>query len=90
MRRRSGRFSVRTRLQAWQILARTWRRWKTKCGRPHGVEQKSTSDVPKDQLSLWMLTEPDHPVLVGGMSLALNGQGVGPNFGDGARKSLIR
>jgi serine/threonine-protein kinase HipA len=32
--------------------------------------------VPRDELSLWMLTVPEQPVRVGTLSLALNGQGV--------------
>ena len=38
--------------------------------------------VPRDQLSLWMLTDPEHPVLVGEISLALNGQSVGLRYGE--------
>ncbi|CAN7782920.1 HipA domain-containing protein [Variovorax sp. LjRoot175] len=37
--------------------------------------------VPQDQLSLWMLTDPEHPVLVGEISLALSGQGVSLRYG---------
>jgi serine/threonine-protein kinase HipA len=38
--------------------------------------------VPRDQLSLWILTDPEHPVLVGEISLALSGQGVGLRYGE--------
>lgn len=37
--------------------------------------------VPKDQLSLWMLADPAHPVPVGELSLALSGQGVALQYG---------
>ena len=38
--------------------------------------------VPQDQLSLWMLTDPQHPVRVGEISLALGGQSVAMRYGE--------
>ncbi|SEB19906.1 type II toxin-antitoxin system HipA family toxin [Variovorax sp. YR216] len=38
--------------------------------------------VPKDVLSLWMLADPRHPVLVGEISLALGGQGVALRYAE--------
>jgi serine/threonine-protein kinase HipA len=38
--------------------------------------------VPQDRMALWMLTTPDRPQLVGEISLALNGQGVGLRYGE--------
>ncbi|MBB3178454.1 type II toxin-antitoxin system HipA family toxin [Variovorax sp. Sphag1AA] len=37
---------------------------------------------PKDALTLWMLADPRHPVLVGEISLVLGGQGVALRYGD--------
>ncbi|MEJ8814201.1 HipA domain-containing protein [Variovorax ureilyticus] len=38
--------------------------------------------VPKEALSLWMLADPRHPVLVGEISLVLGGQGVALRYSE--------
>lgn len=43
---------------------------------PERAEPEPNSYRPQDQLALWMLTDPTRPILVGEISLALNGQAV--------------
>jgi serine/threonine-protein kinase HipA len=72
-----------TRWQRLPIRARTFRRWKARCERPRAAGQREMSEkyVPQDRLSLWMLTDPERPVPVGEISLALSAQSVALRYG---------